>query len=108
MTPTARSNFVLESTGRRLEGLKHIIAISREAGMRAVLVYVHVSLQTAHHGNASRQRRVPNDVLTASHDAAERNFNAIIPFADEAWRIDNDTRPSYDQVRTSAFIRRLK
>jgi predicted kinase len=108
MTPNARSNFVVESTGRRLEGMRHLINISHEAGMRVVVVYVSVTLKTAQHGNANRARRVPADVIDASHAAVEHNFNTIVPLADEAWRIDNDTRPSYKQVRTSAFIRRIK
>ena len=105
---SARSNFVFETTGKRLEGLKHIISISRQANMRVVLVYVSVSLKTAHHGNSSRSRRVPRHVVGISHDAAETNFNAAIPLADEAWKVDNDTRPGYTQVRTSAFIKRIK
>jgi len=108
MSPNARSNFVLESTGRRLAGLQYTIGLSHNAGLRVVVVYVSVSLETAHHGNDSRERRVPHEVITVSHGAAESNFNAVVPLADEAWRIDNDTRPTFAQMRTSAFIKRIK
>lgn len=107
---SARTNFVIEKLGKDLESLKKIISLSKEKGFRVVVVLVHVSLEKAKEGNRQRSRAVPEEVIEDAYKNVERNFNAIISFpeVDEAWRLDNEMRPSFDQFRSSDFIKKIK
>jgi predicted kinase len=107
---SARSNFIIEKLGRDLESLKKIIHLSKENGFRVVIVLVHVGLEKAKEGNRSRPRSVPEEVIEDAYKHIEKNFNALISFpeVDEAWRIDNEMRPSFEQFRSSDFIKKIK
>lgn len=110
LNPSSRSNFIIEKLGKDLESLKKVIFLSKEKGFRVIVVLVHVGLEKAKEGNRQRSRMVPEEVIEDAYKNVEKNFNAIISFpeVDEVWRLDNEIRPSYNQFRTSDFIKKIK
>jgi len=107
---SSRSNFIIEKLGKDLESLKKIIFMSKEKGFRVIVILVHVGLEKAKEGNRQRIRMVPEEVIEDAYKSVEKNFNTIVSFpeVDEVWRLDNEMRPSYDQFRTSDFIKKIK
>jgi predicted kinase len=107
---SARTNFVIEKLGKDIESLKKIIFLSKEKGFRVIIVLVHVNLEKAKEGNRQRSRAVPEEVIEDAYKNVEKNFNAVISFpeVDEVWRLDNEMRPSFNQFRSSDFIKKIK
>lgn len=99
-------NLVIETTGNPVTAGK-LVAKLREAGWYIVIVLVRVSLDTALAGNANRDRVVPDAVRT-SHDRVGETFDLTMGSADEAWIINNDKRPSFEDIRSSLFITRVR
>ncbi len=110
LTPKALSNFVIETLGRNTMRLKDILIRTKKKGMRIIAVLVHVDLNTAITNNQRRYRFVSKDIIIDAYNKIEKNFNYLIasPEVDEAWKISNNSRPSYQEFRTSNFIQRLK
>jgi predicted ABC-type ATPase len=108
--PEARSNFVLETLGRNPFNIQSLIIRTKKKGMRVVLVYVRTSLQAALENNRERKRVIPEEVITDTFKSIENSFRILRSSADvnEAWVIDNTNKPTYDDFRTSDFIRKVK
>lgn len=108
--PEARSNFVLETLGRNPFNIQSLIIRTKKKGMRVVLVYVRTSLQAALENNRERKRVIPEEVITDTFKSIENSFRILRSSADvnEAWVIDNTNKPTYDDFRTSDFIRKIK
>ncbi len=110
ITPEARSNFVLETLSRNPFNIQSLIIRTKKKGMRVVLVYVRTSLQTALDNNRKRKRVIPDEVITDTFKSIEHSFKFLKSSAevDEAWVIDNANKPTYNDFRTSEFIRKVK
>lgn len=108
--PEARSNFVLETLGRNPFNIQSLIIRTKRKGMRVVLVYVRTSLQAALENNKRRKRVIPEEVITDTFKSIENSFRILRTSADvdEAWVIDNVNKPTYNDFRTSDFIRKVK
>ena len=110
ITPEARSNFVLETLSRNPFNIQSLIIRTKRKGMRVVLVYVRTSLQAALENNKRRKRVIPEEVITDTFKSIENSFRILRSSADvdEAWVIDNVNKPTYNDFRTSDFIRKVK
>jgi predicted ABC-type ATPase len=110
ITREAQSNFILETLGRNIHALKNLLIRTKKRGMNIVVVMVHISLEQAKINNKTRGRSVPDSIIEDAYKSIERNFNYLVSCGevDEAWRMDNTTRPTYQDFRSSNFIRKIK
>jgi len=108
--PRARSNFVLETLSRNPFKIQGLIIRAKNKGMNIVLVYVRTDLETALKNNRTRRRMVPEEVINDTYKSIENNFKILRSTAqvDEAWIIDNSSKPTYKDFRTSKYIDRVK
>lgn len=107
---SARSNFVLETLSRNPFKIQGLMIKSNDKGMRIIVVYVRTSLQQALENNKSRKRVIPEEVIIDTFKYIENNFKILqsTHVVKEAWIIDNTTKPSFNDFRTSQYIDRVK
>jgi predicted ABC-type ATPase len=103
-----RSNIVIEKIGSSYQKLLDLIVKSQADGFRIVLVWVKVDLQTSINANQTRNRRVPAKAIEISYKNTLQHFNQLVDKVEEAWIIDNDTRPNFQDFRSSKYIKRIK
>jgi predicted ABC-type ATPase len=85
-----------------------LINQSQADGFRIVLVWVKVDLKTSIESNQRRNRNVPEERIMNSYKNTELHFNQLVDKVEEAWIIDNDTHPNFNDFRTSKYIKRIK
>jgi predicted ABC-type ATPase len=88
-----RSLVCLDGTGTHVERQVRRMREAKDQGWWIVQLYVRVRLETALTRNASRQRRVPEDVLRAYCSQLERSISevrAVPDLVDELVLFDND------------------
>ena len=108
--PRAQSNFVLETLSRNPFNIQGLLIRAKKKGMNIVLVYVRTSLEAALKNNRNRRRMIPEEVIRDTFKSIENNFRILRTSVqvDEAWIIDNSSKPTYADYRTSDFIQRVK
>lgn len=108
--PSARSNFVLETLSRNPFKIQGLMIKSKEKGMRIIVVYVRTSLTIALENNKKRKRVIPEEVIIDTFKCIDDNFKILrsTHVVDEAWIIDNTSKPSFNDFRTSQYIERVK
>jgi predicted ABC-type ATPase len=103
-----RANIVIEKIGSSYQKLLDLIVKSQADGFRVVLVWVKVDLETSIKANQTRNRRVPTEAIEISYKNTLQHFNQLVDKVEEAWIIDNDTRPNFNDFRSSRYIKRIK
>jgi len=103
-----RSNIVIEKIGSSYQKLLDLIKQSQADGFRIVLVWVKVDLKTSIEANQKRNRNVPEERIINSYKNTEMHFNQLVDKVEEAWIIDNDTHPNFQDFRSSRYIKRIK
>lgn len=108
--PRAQSNFVLETLSRNPFNIQGLLIRAKKKGMNIVLVYVRTSLEAALKNNRNRKRMIPEGVIRDTFKSIENNFRILRTSVqvDEAWIIDNSSKPTHADFRTSEFIQRVK
>jgi predicted kinase len=105
-----RANYVMEKIGNDMDSIKTLVQQIKDLGLNLIVVLVHVNLDTALTANNQRTRKVPEKIVEDAYHKIEDTFNFLAGHTDvqQAWRIDNDQHPDYQDYRSSNFIKKIK
>lgn len=103
-----RVNLVIENIGSNYHKLLNLIRKAQAEDFRVILVWVKVEKETSVEANLKRDRRVKIDRVEVSYENTIKHFDALVDDVEEAWIIDNNTHPDFNDFRSSKFIKRIK
>jgi len=76
-------DFVLDGTGKTLTTMLSRIQAAKAVGFKVVIFWVYAPLETCLKRNASRPRRVPENVIREAWEKVRANFGAYRRVADK-------------------------
>ena len=79
----AGESFVLDGTGKTRDAMLSRIAAAKAAGFKVVIFWVYAPLELCLKRNASRPRRVPENVIREAWEKVRANFGAYRRVADK-------------------------
>ena len=103
-----KANIVIENIGKNYHKLLKLITKAQLEGFRVVLVWIKVEKETSVKANIARNRSINPEEIEISYDNTRKHFNTLVDDVEEAWIIDNDTHPNFNDFRSSKFIKRIK
>ena len=87
---SGEGRWVVDGTGTNAERMVRRMRQARSVGFHVVLLYVHVSLETALARNAARPRTVPEGIIHRKAADIETAFLITRDYADEIRIVEND------------------
>ncbi len=83
-------NLIIDGTGTNVEKMVYRIKHLQKNGYRVEVVYVKVTLETALHRNANRERKVPETVVREKAEHIDTAYEIIFKYANDTTVIEND------------------
>lgn len=88
---TGDGRWIIDGTGVNAEALVRRMTIASSFGFKIKLFYVKVSLQTALRRAATRERKVPEDIIKDKARNISTSFDICSQYADDVEVVSNDT-----------------